>query len=153
MDRVARSPDPINLHASAVAVGGQGVLILGASGSGKSGLALSLMALGAGLIADDRVDLRRDGGQVIASAPPAIRGKIEARGVGILRAEPAQDSPVALVVIMDEMETDRLPPRRSKNLLGISLPLLHNTGTMHFAPAVLQYLKAGATSEQCDPWG
>ena len=150
---MASSPDPINLHASAVAIEGQGVLILGASGSGKSALALHLMGMGAQLIADDRVDLRRDGSQIIASCPATLRGRIEARGIGLLPADPADDSPLALVVIMDEMETDRLPPRRSKNLLGISLPLLHNTGTTHFAPAVLQYVKSGAMFKQCDPWG
>ena len=42
------------LHATTVALAGQGVLILGPSGSGKSGLALQLMAMGAELVADDR---------------------------------------------------------------------------------------------------
>jgi len=43
------------IHASCVAVDGKGLLITGASGSGKSALALQLMAFGAHLIADDRV--------------------------------------------------------------------------------------------------
>ena len=46
---MSREPETINLHASAVALDGRGALILGASGSGKSGLALRLMALGAGI--------------------------------------------------------------------------------------------------------
>ncbi len=47
------------LHASAVAVDGRGCLITGASASGKSTLALEMIALGAELVADDRVDVRR----------------------------------------------------------------------------------------------
>lgn len=150
---MAQPPDQTNLHASAVAIDGQGVLIMGASGSGKSGLALTLMAYGATLIADDRVIVTRDGPGLTVSAPDPIRGRIEARGMGLLRAGVAENSPLALIVIMDEMETDRLPPRRSKNLLGIQLPLLHNSGTAHFPPSVLQYVRGGNMSEHSDPWG
>lgn len=145
---MAQPPEQVILHASAVAIDGRAVLITGASGSGKSGLALTLMAYGAALVSDDRVVLQRDGDVIRASAPDTIRGAIEARGVGILNADPIADSAVEVVVIMDEMETDRLPPRRSTNLLGISLPLLHNTGTPYFATAVVQYLKAGMMEEQ-----
>lgn len=131
------------LHASCVAFEGAGVLILGASGSGKSALALELMARGAALVADDRVILRERAGRVIAAAPEAIAGRIEARFVGILNAAPAGPVPLRLVVDLDHVETGRLPPQRSKNLLGISLPLLHNAGISHFPAAILQYLRAG----------
>lgn len=131
------------IHASCVVLDRRGVLILGASGSGKSALALQLMALGAKLVADDRVILRASKGRLIAAAPGAISGRIEARFVGILRAEPAGPSPVKLVVDLDRAETERFPPRRSKNLLGISVPVLHNSDTRHFPAAILQYLKAG----------
>ncbi|MDQ2092235.1 HPr kinase/phosphorylase [Marimonas arenosa] len=134
------------LHASCVAIDGRAVLILGRSGRGKSALALELMALGAALVADDRVELRRVGEAVIASAPEPIAGSIEARFVGILNAEAAGPAPVALVVDLDADETQRLPPQRSKNLLGLALPLLHNSETRHFPAAILQYLKAGRSA-------
>ena len=67
---------PLNLHGSAVALEGRGLLILGASGTGKSALALRMMAHGARLVADDRVVLARRGDALIASAPPALRGTI-----------------------------------------------------------------------------
>ena len=131
------------LHASCVALNGRAALILGGSGRGKSGLALELMALGAGLVADDRVVLRRQGEALIARPPAAIAGRIEARFVGILNAAPAGPAELALVVDLDTEERDRLPPRRSASLLGISLPLLHNSETRHFPAAILQYLRAG----------
>ena len=47
----------VNIHARCVAIGGQGVLILGDSGAGKSDLALRLIDGGARLVADDRTEL------------------------------------------------------------------------------------------------
>lgn len=135
--------ETITVHASAVALQGRAVLIEGPSGAGKSALALALMAHGAVLVADDRVMLRRLGDQVLAAPPDSIAGRIEARGVGILNADFVKDVPVVLLVSVAEMETDRLPPRRRKNLLGVSLPVVHNSGTQHFVPALLQYLIGG----------
>jgi len=40
-------------------------------------------------------------------------------------------------------ETDRLPPRRSTNVLGLPIPLLHNIDKPHFPAAILQYLRQG----------
>ena len=131
-------------HASSVALGGRGLLILGASGSGKSSLALHLMALGATLVADDRtIASGVSNGDVLLAAPEAIRGRMEARGVGILSAAIEQDVPLALVVDLDRSETERLPPDRTISVLGRDFPLLHNPGTLHFPHAILQYLKAG----------
>ncbi|WP_010141035.1 HPr kinase/phosphorylase [Oceanicola sp. S124] len=131
------------IHASCVAVQGRAVLILGTSGSGKSSLALELLSRGAALVADDRVILTREGDRLIARAPETLSGMIEARGVGLLGAAPAGPQPVALVVDLDQTEENRLPPHRSTNLLGLSLTLLHNTGTAAFAAAILQYLREG----------
>lgn len=139
----SQGSDPNPCHASCVAYEGRAVLILGASGSGKSGLALRLMALGADLVADDRVILERRGDNVVADAPGQIAGRIEARFVGILNAAPAGPTPLHLIVDLDSPETERLPPDRHRKLLGISLPLLHNSATEHFPAAILQYLKAG----------
>ena len=130
-------------HASCVAIDGKAVLICGASGTGKSGLALELMGYGAKLVADDRTVLRRSGDKIYASAPQTIRGEIEARGVGILNADTVEEAPVVLIVNLDEPETERLPPKRSQQILGLSLPLVQNFGIRHFAAAIHQYLKGG----------
>ena len=60
-----------SIHGTCVAIGGAGALLLGPSGSGKSDLALRLIDQGAELVADDRVELRVAGAQVLASAPVA----------------------------------------------------------------------------------
>ena len=138
---------PLTLHATCVAVDGRGLLITGASGRGKSGLALQLMALGAALVADDRVTLWLEDTQVMADAPAPISGLIEARGVGLLHATPAGPVPVVLVVSLDQVETERLPPTRDTAVLGQSVTLLHKVDSPHFPAAVLQYLRAGRRSE------
>ena len=73
-----------NIHASCVAIGGKGVLILGASGSGKSDLALRLIDEGASLIADDRCEIFLKGKNLCARPPASIAGLLEMRGIGII---------------------------------------------------------------------
>ena len=131
------------VHASCVTVRGRGVLITGASGSGKSALALSLMALGAGLVADDRVILNLRQGRVMASAPAPIRGLVEARGIGLLNAGAHGPVPVDLVVDLDRTEQERLPHKHQTVLLGQSLTLLYRVEGSHFPAALVQFLKAG----------
>lgn len=134
------------VHASAVAIGGLGLLILGPSGAGKSALALALMAQGALLVADDRVLLTVRDGRLIAACPVPLSGRIEARGVGILSAPAAGPVPLAQVVDLGRAETMRLPPRRSITLHGIELPLVLGPMGPHLAPALRQLLLGG----RCD---
>jgi HPr kinase/phosphorylase len=86
-----------------------GVLILGKSGTGKSLLSLALIAAGAKLVADDRVELFVRGGRLMARAPANIAGLIEARGVGIVEIAHVRDCAVALAVNLSEKRTSRLP--------------------------------------------
>ena len=131
------------IHATCLSLNGQGILLTGPSGSGKSALGLQLMAFGAHLIADDQTVLDLRGDQVFASAPPQIRGMIEARGVGILAAQAAPAAPVRLVFDMAQQETDRLPQDRHTILLGQKITLLHKVAYDQFPAAILQYIKGG----------
>jgi len=136
-------PDSLTLHATTVAHAGRGLLILGPSGSGKSGLALQLMALGAGLVADDRTILSRRADRLVATCPPAIRGRIEARGVGILAAREIGEADICLAVDLGVAETDRLPPLRHVEWLGVPIALVHSQQSPHFPAAILHYLAGG----------
>lgn len=112
------------VHGSAVAFGGRGVLILGTSGSGKSSLALQLIGRGGQLVADDQVRLERKGESLVAGAPQAIAGLIEARGVGILRLDAVPEVPLTIAVDLDRAPEARLPQRVAITLLGVSVELI-----------------------------
>ena len=129
------------LHATCVAVEERAVLLTGPSGSGKSALALQLIALGATLVADDRTCLVADGSRLWASPPDTIAGLIEARGVGLFQLPHLDRAPVNLVVDMGRTETDRLPPQRRIELQGIGLPCLHKVDAPYFPAAIHAYLK------------
>lgn len=101
------------------------------------------MALGARLVADDQTILTPEGADLIATCPPTLCGLIEARGLGILMAEPVAATPVVLVVDMDHTEGQRLPPVRHVTLAGRTLALVHMQQTPHFPAALLQYVRGG----------
>jgi serine kinase of HPr protein (carbohydrate metabolism regulator) len=111
------------VHASCVAIGGRGVLITGASGRGKSDLALRLIDRGARLVSDDYTALRAQRGRLIASAPASIAGKIEVRGVGIVDVDSLAQAPVCLLVDLNAAPP-RMPEAQSAELLGQSIPSL-----------------------------
>ncbi len=113
----------LRVHGSAVAIAGRGVLILGASGRGKSDLALRLIDRGAVLIADDQVALTPRGGILHADAIATIHGKIEVRGLGILDLDAAGPAPIALVVDLDAVP-ERLPEARTLDLGGVAIPVI-----------------------------
>ncbi|WP_265499263.1 HPr kinase/phosphorylase [Paracoccus beibuensis] len=130
----------MQLHATTVAIHGRGLLILGPAGSGKSTLALQLMAVGALLVADDRTDLELIAGQLIASVPAQLRGRIEARGVGILSAEASAPVPVALACDLGREEVERLPHMHVHDWLGVPVPLVLGPYRAHLYAALRQML-------------
>ena len=74
-----------SFHASAVKLHPGGVLLLGASGSGKSSLAVHLIDhYGGQLIADDRVCLTVNDKRLHAAPPDNLAGLLELRGLGII---------------------------------------------------------------------
>ncbi len=75
----------VSMHGVLVEVNGEGILILGESGVGKSETALEIVKRGHRLIADDQVEIRKiSDTTLVGSAPEVIRHLIEIRGIGIL---------------------------------------------------------------------
>jgi HPr kinase/phosphorylase len=124
------------LHASCVLIQTDGVLILGASGSGKSSLALRLMGLGGRLIADDQTTLTYHNDQIIATCPGTIKGKIEARGVGIINVNSEKCAQISIIVHMGSTAKERMPKNETYNLFGVDLPLIRSVPLDAFAEAV-----------------
>lgn len=74
----------ITRHGVLVEVYGEGVLIMGESGVGKSETAIELVKRGHRLVADDAVEIRTVGSRIIGAAPALIRHYIELRGIGVV---------------------------------------------------------------------
>lgn len=110
----------VTIHASTVAIGDRAVMILGASGAGKSDLALRLIDRGARLVSDDYTVLTVADGTLTASAPTTIAGRIEVRGVGIVPCPHVDNVPVALAVRVDAAP-DRLPVTRHETFAGVAV--------------------------------
>jgi HPr kinase/phosphorylase len=125
------------VHATAVSIDGQGVLIRGAPGSGKSSLAIQLMdqsgfGLGdssrrARLVADDQVDLLRIDHHIRMRVPAVLEGLIEVRGYAIVRTTSIASAELVLVVdLVPARLIDRLPgdDDRTTDILGLKIPRL-----------------------------
>jgi HPr kinase/phosphorylase len=125
------------IHGTCLSVGGAGVLLLGKPGSGKSDLALRMIdgegsglsgiSRGARLVADDQVAVRRAGSRLVASAPPALAGKLEIRGLGIVQLAAEAEAVLRLAVrLSPSVEIERLPDleRSRMDILGLALPLV-----------------------------
>jgi len=116
----------------------RGVLIEGASGAGKSDLALRLLEQGWSLVADDRCVIWACGGRVYGRAVDTLKGLIEARGLGVGAAPVRDMARIALVVRCVEPEqVDRMPDEGAIDLLGRPLPLLKIAALQASAPLKL----------------
>jgi HPr kinase/phosphorylase len=122
------------VHGTCVALGTRAALLRGPSGAGKSDLALRFLALtGEGgdpplLVADDQVVLTPNGnGELVASAPSSIAGKIEVRGLGIIEV-PAR-AEARLTIVCDLVGTKEVPrtpshPWERTMIAGIPIKLI-----------------------------
>jgi serine kinase of HPr protein (carbohydrate metabolism regulator) len=142
----------ILVHGTTVALAGAGVLLRGPSGSGKSDLALRLIDAGARLVADDQTELRRSLAGIIATSPASIAGRMEVRGVGILKVPAIPSAPLRLVVDLVPAErVERLPEPQFCEYLQCSLPLLALAPLEASTPAKIRLALAGLVAALPNP--
>ncbi|MCI2395846.1 HPr kinase/phosphatase C-terminal domain-containing protein [Aliiroseovarius sediminis] len=135
-------------HATSVAVGDAGALIVGPSGSGKSSLALQLIGLGARLVADDLTRVSVEGDVVTVHAPDRLQGVIEARGVGLIHVPWMQTATLQLVVDMSKDEVARHPrSRRLTTVAGCDIDLVLRVDAAYFPSAIYNLLHHGRYSD------
>jgi serine kinase of HPr protein (carbohydrate metabolism regulator) len=104
----------------------RGALIQGASGAGKSDLALRALNLGFHLVSDDRTRVWSCQGRLFGACPAPIAGLMEARGVGLVRSPARRLTEIVLQVecVPSDAPIERVPDIERRDLLGVELPLL-----------------------------
>ncbi|HEV7233013.1 MAG TPA: HPr kinase/phosphatase C-terminal domain-containing protein [Sphingorhabdus sp.] len=139
------------LHATAVAIGGDGVLLRGPSGSGKSDLALRLIDRGAKLVSDDAVMIDIGEGRPFVRPAPNIEGRIEVRGIGICPVETVTAAPLRLVVdLVDAAE--RMPPNDMMTAIsGFDVPLVKIVPFEASAPIKVEIALRSVVDAACWP--
>lgn len=118
----------------------RGALIEGASGAGKSDLALRALDQGFRLVADDRVLTFAAGGRLYGRAPDTLAGLIEVRGLGVVDTAAVAFAEVALVVrCVDAPEAvERLPEPRFESMMGVDVPVFDLWPREPAAPAKIR---------------
>lgn len=127
----------VTQHGVLVEVYGEGILLLGESGVGKSETAIELVKRGHRLIADDAVEIRRVSSKsLVGTAPDNIRHFIELRGIGIINASRIfgvgsvkLTEKIDLVINMEPWDVNKAYDRmglesQTTELLGLNIPSL-----------------------------
>ena len=116
--------DSLIMHATCVDINGSGVLIVGRSGSGKSSLAINLIALGSTLVADDQCELVKKNNKLCVFKPTSLPSSIEIRGIGLVSVPMVVETSLDWVVNMDEAEKERMPDLRFTEIDGYKIPTI-----------------------------
>lgn len=144
------------VHATTIAIGEAGLLIRGVAGTGKTTLALALIALArqsgrfARLVADDRTALVVAAGRLLARPVPPLEGLVERRGLGLTPELHLPAVVVRLVIDLAEAEPARMPEPEQLvvSVAGIDLPrlvLMGRPGEERLALAALDLFLDRAT--------
>ena len=125
----------ITRHGVLVEVYGEGILLLGDSGVGKSETAIELLKRGHRLIADDAVEIKKvSATTLVGCAPEIIRHYVELRGIGIVDVRRLfgmgavkESEKIDLVINLEEWDNNKMYDRlgldeQTTNILGINVP-------------------------------
>ncbi len=123
-------------HGVLMDVYGQGVFIMGESGIGKSETAIELIKRGHRLVADDAVEIRRIGEQLIGTAPDLIKHYLEVRGIGVIDVRKLfgmsgvkPSTEIDIVIKLERWDDEKLYDRlgleeETVEILDVTLPIL-----------------------------
>ena len=123
-------------HGVLLEVYGQGVMITGESGVGKSEVAMELIMRGHRLVADDAVELRRISNQLIGTAPEMIRYYMELRGIGVIDVRKIMgmraikvETALDLIIHFEQWDMEKVYDRLGiethyTEILGVRVPII-----------------------------
>ena len=114
------------------------MLLTGPSGSGKSDLALRLIAHGWRLVADDYCEVWTSGGAAWATAPVRISGRMEVRGLGIVPSSPLKLARIVMIATCSQAPVERLPEPDTQIVAGLALPRIAMDTRPASAPVIVE---------------
>ena len=126
----------VTRHGVLLDIYGEGVMITGDSGVGKSEAAIELIMRGHRLVADDAVELRKISDQLIGTSPEVIRGYIELRGIGVIDVRQLfgmrsikSESQLDLVIHFEQWDSTKFYDRLGiedhfTEILGLQVPIV-----------------------------
>ena len=126
----------ITRHGVLMNIYGQGVLMIGDSGIGKSETAIELLKRGHRLVADDAVEIRRIGDTLTGTAPELIRHYLEVRGIGVVDIQKLfgmsgvkSATQIDLVIQFERWQDEKFYDRLGLDeahtqIMGVPIPLL-----------------------------
>ena len=137
IDHLSRVLAPcVTRHGVLLDIYGEGVMITGDSGVGKSEAAIELIMRGHRLVADDAVELSKISDQLIGTSPEVIRGYIELRGIGVIDVRQLfgmrsikSESQLDLVVHFEQWDSTKFYDRLGiedhfTEILGVPVPIV-----------------------------
>ena len=153
----------ITRHGVLMNINGQGVLLLGDSGIGKSETAIELLKRGHRLVADDAVEIRRVSTSLYGTAPEIIQHYMEIRGVGVVDVQQLFgmgavqfDTEIDLVIQLEQWQDGKFYDRlglgeETYEMLGVKLPYMtipvrpgrNLAGIVEIAPMKNRQMKYG----------
>lgn len=143
---------------------GWAALIRGRSGQGKSDLALRAISQPLQLpgeadtepfrlVSDDQTQLEYHDGCVVSSAPDALRGRLEVRGIGIISTPFVARIPLVVIVDISSTQIERLPeyPGATEMLLGNSMDIISVSAFESSAPLKIALALTRAAASRSPP--
>ena len=136
IDYLKKLAPQITRHGVLMNINGQGVLLLGDSGIGKSETAIELLKRGHRLVADDAVEIRRVSTSLYGTAPEIIQHYMEIRGVGVVDVQQLFgmgavqfDTEIDLVIQLEQWQDGKFYDRlglgeETYEMLGVKLPYM-----------------------------
>ena len=145
----------VTRHGVLVEIYGEGILINGDSGIGKSETAIELIKRGHRLVADDAVEIRRIGDTLTGTAPELIRHYLEVRGIGVVDIQKLfgmsgvkSATQIDLVIQFERWQDEKFYDRLGLDeahtqIMGVPIPLLTGLG----GPQPRRYRGAGGDEQ------
>ncbi len=120
-----------NRHASVIVIGDRGLMVCGASGSGKTALCLALSAhcraanIFARFVSDDQIFVTAASGRLVVEAPDPIFGLAEARGLGPSPVPAVRRAVVdRMIRLVPHADAPRVAEAETEVLEGVEIPAL-----------------------------